>query len=182
MIRFIREPKRKKRNEMIHWSNPKYSKWSTLCWTWAPWFYSPHVAHPCCGYYCSHWKLWFFFLFHQSIRFQTYKRHPVCINKNPRTLWKLIQRISSMLPCRWAKIVLQNGWIMGPQSQENLLTWQPVGSKIPAKLLWHCHMLLMSHGAMKSGDHCERMISDSLKMVKQNQGWASVWRRMNAQR
>lgn len=106
MIRFIREPKRKKRNEMIHWSNPKYSKWSTLCWTWAPWFYSPHVAHPCCGYYCSHWKLWFFFLFHQSIRFQTYKRHPVCINKNPRTLWKLIQRISSMLPCRWAKIVL----------------------------------------------------------------------------
>lgn len=100
--------KGKKRSEMIHWSNPKYSKWSALHLNCAPWFYSPRVAHPFCGYYCSHWKLVFFFFFHQSIRFQAYKRHPVCTNKNHahRTLWKLIQHISSKPPCSRAKIVL----------------------------------------------------------------------------
>lgn len=48
------------------------------------------------------------FFFCQSIRFHTYKSHPVCINKNhaQRILWKLIQHISSMPPCSRAKIVL----------------------------------------------------------------------------
>lgn len=47
------------------------------------------------------------FFFHQSIRFQTYRRY-VCINKNHahRTLWKVIQHISSMPPHSRAKIVL----------------------------------------------------------------------------
>lgn len=67
------------------------------------------------------------FFFCQSIRSQTYKRHPGSINKNHahRALWKLIQHISSMPPCSRAKIVvakLMNYWTSKSGEFVNLTT------------------------------------------------------------
>lgn len=122
-----------------------------------------------CGYYCSHWKLLTFF--HQSIRLQTHKRHPICINETR----------AQRTQCELTQYILNATWQQFKNSADKTdELWEKSGEFVNLmscrlqnhnQIVWHCsvgYVFWTSQGYFRSAESYGRIISKYLKMVKQN--------------